>query len=77
MIFKLKHVIYWHVINHRKQKQVDQDNLEENNRRMLYDYAIVDQVFVKIKGIIQKRDTPKKIPHTITDIFTSGTVKKQ
>ena len=49
-IFNLTSVIDWHVIHARKQKQVDRDNIGENNKMIFYDYIIGDQVLLKIKA---------------------------
>ena len=60
-----------------KQTQVDRDNLWENSRCTAHDYAVGEQVFVKIKGVKRKLDPPKKGPYTITDVYTNGTVRIQ
>ena len=44
---------------------------------IFYDYAIGKQVFVNIKGIIQKLDIPKNGPYTTIYLLTNSTVKIQ
>ena len=53
MVFNLlSTVIDWKAITTaRKQAQIDRDNLRENANRVSHDYAIGDQVYVKIDGI--------------------------
>ena len=46
MLFNLASVIAWQVITAAKQRQVDIDNVRENNKRVTHDYAIGDQVYV-------------------------------
>ena len=74
MIFNLATVIDWRVISARKQTQVDRDNLQGNARRVNYDYAVDDRVFVKNKGVQRKLDPIKQGPYTITEVHTNGTV---
>ena len=77
MIFNLSTIINWQTTLNDKQTQVDRDNLRENSRRTAHDYAVGEQVFVKIKGVKRKLDPPKKGPYTITDVYTNGTVRIQ
>ena len=75
MIFNLSTVVDWRAITLRKQKQVDRDNLRENSRRVNYDYAEQDKVYVKPDGIYRKLDYQKKGPYTITQVHANGTVR--
>ncbi len=77
MIFNLATVVDWRVISARKQTQIDRDNLRENARRVNYDYAVGDRVFVKNKGVQRKLDPIKQGPYTITEVHTNGTVRIQ
>ena len=77
MIFNLSTVVDWKAITARKQAQVDRDNLRENANRVSHDYAIGDQVYVKIDGIKRKLDNKKRGPYRITQIHTNGTVRIQ
>ena len=60
-----------------KQAQVDQDNQQENAKKIKYDYAVSDQAYVRIQGIKRKLDNTKKGQYPITQVFTNGTVKIQ
>ena len=77
MVFNLSTVVDWKAITARKQAQVDRDNLRENANRVSHDYAIGDQVYVKIDGIKRKLDNKKRGPYRITQIHTNGTVRIQ
>ena len=77
MIFNLSTVVNWRSITLRKQKQVDQDNLGENARRITNDYAEQDKVYVTPNGINRKLDYCKKGLYTITQIYTNGTTQIQ
>jgi hypothetical protein len=77
MIFNISTVIDWRAITLHKQKQVDQDNLRENSRRVNYDYTEQDKVYIKPDGIYRKLDYKKKGPYTspITQVHTNSTVQ--
>ena len=46
MLFNLALVIYWWVLTVVKQRQVDIDNVRENDKWVTHDYAIGDIVYV-------------------------------
>ena len=46
MIFNLAPVVDWRVITSNKQGQVDIDNVQENFRPVMHDYAVRDLVYV-------------------------------
>ena len=77
MIFNPATVVDWRVVSARKQAQVDRDNLRENAKRISYDYAVGDRVFVRNKGVQRKLDPIKHGPYTITEVHTNGTVRIQ
>ena len=54
MIFNLVSVVDCQVTAAGKQRQVDIDNVQENARQVIRDYAIIDLVYVKITGIYLK-----------------------
>ena len=54
MIFNLASVIEWRVMTALKQRQVDMDNVLENDRQVTHDYAIGNQVHVEITCIYRK-----------------------
>ena len=77
MIINLSTVVDWKTLTMRKKAQVDQDNQQENTKRIKYDYAVGNQAYVRIQGIKHKPDNTKKGPYSITQVFTNGTVRIQ
>ena len=65
-LFNLASVVDWRVLTATKQRQVYIDNVRENDRRVTHDYAIGDQVYVRITGIYQKLYYKKQGPYIIT-----------
>ena len=53
--------------------QVEIDNVRENYRRVMHDYAIGDRVYVEMTGIYCRLDYKKQGPYITTEVFTSGT----
>ena len=60
-----------------KQLQVDLVDVRENDKQVMHEYAIDNQVYVKIIGIYQKLDYKKQGPNRITEVFTNGTFRVQ
>ena len=77
MLFNLVSVVDRRVATAVKQYQVDIDNARENYKRVTYDYAIGDQVYVEMTGIYHKLDYRKQGPYRITEVFKNGTVRFQ
>ena len=74
MILKLSSVVYLRVVTAKKQRQVDIDNVRENNARVTHDYAGGDLLYVEISGIYLKLDYKRQGLYIITEIFTNATV---
>ena len=62
MLYNLASVVDWRVVTYAKQRQVDIDNVRENSKRVTYDYAIGDLVYVEMTGIYRKLDYRKQGP---------------
>ena len=77
MMFNLSTLINWKELSLRKQKLVDKANLDENKKRLDYDYQIDDQVYITKDGTFRKLDCPKQGPFPITEVFSNGTVRIQ
>ena len=60
-----------------KQRQVDIDNLLENDRRVMHDYTIDDQVYVETTGLYHKAGYSKQGTYIITEVFTNNIVQFQ
>ena len=74
ILFNLASFVDWQVVPAAKQRPVDIDNIRENAKRVMHDYAIDNQVYVKMVGIYRKLDYRKQGTYIITDVFTNGTV---
>ena len=74
MMFNISSLVNWKALAMRKQKLVDNANLRENAKRIDYDYAVGQQVYVTSNGITRKLDRPKKGPFPIVQIYTNDTV---
>ena len=77
MIFNRASVLDWRVLTAVNQQQVDIDNVQEKDRLVTHDYAIHDQVYVKMTGIYRKLDYKKQGPYIITEVFKNGTFRVQ
>lgn len=80
MLFDIPYVADWDEIGRRRQLQVDRDNVRDNNRRLPYDYKIGSKCLI-IKNIngerLPKADERNSGPHTVTEVYTNGTVRIQ
>ena len=74
IISNLTSVVDWRVITTGKQWQVEIDNVWENTRRVIHDYAIGDLVYFKRTGIYRKLYYSKQGPFIMAEFFTNGTV---
>ena len=74
MLFNLASVIDWRVVTAAKQRQLDVDNVRENDRQFTHYYTIGNRVYVEMTGIYRKLDYKKKGLYRITEVFTNGTV---
>ena len=77
MLFNLTTLANWKQLSLEKQLKVDKANLRENVKRVDYDYAVGQKVFVIKDGVKRKLDEPKNGPFKITQVFTNGTVRIQ
>ena len=74
ILFNLVSVVDWRVINSGKYQQVYIDNVQENDRRVTYDYVINNLVYVEMTGIYRKPDYSKQGLYKIKEVFTNGKV---
>ena len=59
IIFNLASVVNLGMITAQKQRQVNMENLQENARLVMYDYANGDKVHVEVTSIYHKREYKK------------------
>jgi transposase InsO family protein len=77
MLLPLKFKADWARLRQRKQDIIDQNNIRENSNRKIHDYQIGDKVLLEKPGIVPKLSAPRTGPHTVTAIYTNGTVRIQ
>ena len=77
MLLPLKFKADWARLRQRKQDIINQNNNRENSTRKIYDYKIGDKVLLEKPGIVPKLSAPRTGPHTVTAIYTNGTVRIQ
>jgi hypothetical protein len=54
------------------------NNRRENSSRISHDYKVGDKILLKKPGKhLRKLEAPRTGPHTVTAIYTSGTVRIQ
>ena len=76
MIFNIKHQANWEYIQNRKQDIINQNNRRENAKRIPHQYNKGDLVLLRI-GTEHKYEQPYSGPHTISEVFSNGTVRIQ
>ena len=77
MLLDIKHTANWHNTHHRRQVRMDKNNINENLKRLSYNYKVGDKILI-LKTYLQKQRKlaqPYEGPYTIVEIFTNGTVK--
>jgi hypothetical protein len=68
----------WGAIEQQRQKEMGRNNKRENASIINHDYKVGDKVLLKKPGKhLRKLEAPRKVPHTITAIFTNGTLRIQ
>ena len=72
-MFNLTTLVNWKELSLRKQRLIDRANINENKKRVDYDY----QVYIIKYGIFRKLDCPKMGPFPITEVYTNGAVRIQ
>jgi hypothetical protein len=62
-------------IEQHLQKKMGHDNRRESASRISYDYKVGDKVLLEKTGKhLRKLEAPRTGPHTVTAIYTNGTV---
>jgi hypothetical protein len=77
MLLPLSFKVDWARLQERKQNLIIQNNTRENHTRKSHTYTIGDQVLLDKPGHVPKLSAPRTGPHTITAIYTNGTVRVQ
>ena len=74
MVFNIQHTANWEYIRKRKQDLIDQNNQQENQKRIEYEYNVGDKILLRT-GIENKHKQPYSNPHTVLQVHSNGTLR--
>jgi hypothetical protein len=78
MVLPIKIMADWWAIEQQCQKEMARNNRRENASRINHDYKVGDKVLLKKPGKhLRKLEAPRTGPHTVTAIYTNGTLRIQ
>jgi hypothetical protein len=78
MVLPIKFMADWRAIEQQRQKEMGHNNRRENASRISHDYKVGDKILLKKPGkYLRKLEAPRTGPHTVTAIYTNGTVRIQ
>jgi hypothetical protein len=78
MVLPLKFMADWGAIEQQPQKEMGCNNRRENASRIRHDKKVGDKVLLKKPGKhLRKLEAPRTEPHTVTAIYTNGTLRIQ
>jgi hypothetical protein len=69
---------HWWAIEQQRQKEMGRNNRRENASRISHDYKVGETVLLKKPcKHLRKLEAPRTGPHTLTAIYTNGTLHIQ
>jgi hypothetical protein len=78
MVLPIKFMADWGAIEQQRQKEMGRNNRREIDSRISHDYKVGDKVLLKKPGKhLRKLEVPRTGSHTVTAIYTNGTVRIQ
>jgi hypothetical protein len=78
MVLPIQFMADWGAIEQQRQKEMGRNNRRENSSRIIHDYKVGDKILLKKPGKhLRKLEAPRTGPHTVTAIYTNGTVQIQ
>jgi hypothetical protein len=78
MVLPIKFMADWGAIEQQRQKEMGRNNRRENSSRISNDYKVGYKILHKKPGKhLRKLEAPRTRPHTVTAIYTNGTVHIQ
>jgi hypothetical protein len=78
MVLPLKFMADWGAIEQQRQKKMVRKNRIENASRISHDYKVGDKILhKKPEKHLRKLEAPRTGTHTVTAIYTNGTVRIQ
>jgi hypothetical protein len=78
MVLPITFMADWGAIEQQRQKEMGRNNRRENASMISHDYKVGDKVLLKKPGKhLRKLEGPRTGPHTVTAIYTNGTLRIQ
>jgi lipopolysaccharide biosynthesis regulator YciM len=78
MVLPIKFMADWGAIEQQRQKEMGRNNRRENASRISHDYKVGDKVLLQKTGKhLRKLEAQRTRPHTVTAIYTNGTLRIQ
>jgi hypothetical protein len=78
MVLPIKFMADCGEIEQQRQKEMGRNNRTENASRISHYYKVGDKVLLKKPGKhLRKLEAPRTGPHTVTAIYTNGTLRIQ
>jgi hypothetical protein len=78
MVLPIKFMADWGAIEQQRQKEMGHNNRRENASRISHDYKVGDKLLLKKPDKhLRKLEASRTGPHTVTAIYTNGTLRIQ
>jgi hypothetical protein len=78
MVLPIQFMVDWLAIEQQRQNGMSRNNRGEHASRISHDYKVGDKVLLKKPGNhLRKLEAPRTGPHTVTAIYTNGTLPIQ
>ena len=75
MLLNIAFKANWDSIRNNKQLSINASNKKENKSRLPHTYSIGNSITITRPGLQPKLSNPTSGPHTITQVYTNGTVQ--
>jgi hypothetical protein len=76
MVLPKNFMVDWGAIGQQHQTEMARNNRRENASRISHDYKVGDKVLLKKSGKhLRKLEYPRTGPHTVTAVYTNGTLR--
>jgi hypothetical protein len=78
MVLPIKFMADWGAIEQQRQQEMGRNNRRENASRIRHDCKVGDKIILKKPGKhLIKLEAPRTGPHTVTAVYTNGTLRIQ
>jgi hypothetical protein len=78
MVLLIKFMADWGAIEQKCQQEMARNDRRANASRIIHDYKVGDKVLLNKPGKhIRRLESPRKVPHTVTPIYTNVTLRIQ